>query len=132
MNLPSDHNAGPAAPTKIDGTIINGTPGQTVPANLTADVEYQRNQRSQQDHQSDAPSSSDVNGHFVITETQMSHGDLMRARTDYKDLLTSAMWLPVGLQVTLADHDLRKHAGRLARCAIDMLHVIAQPTRRRA
>jgi mono/diheme cytochrome c family protein len=120
----SSTQALPAAPEQVTGYIITGTPGQSLPPNLTVTFEYQRNSDSVIISQT-VP--LDAQGHFVVTGTQMSHGDLMRARTDYDEITYFSDVVPVGLQATLPI-TIYERTTDASTVRANVLHVIAQST----
>jgi mono/diheme cytochrome c family protein len=116
--------AQPAAPEEVTGYIALGTPGQALPPNLSVIFEYQRN--------SDGAIISqtvplDAQGRFVVTGTQLSHGDVMRARTEYDAIMYFSEVVPVGVQATLPI-TIYERTPDAAAVRANVLHVIAQPT----
>jgi mono/diheme cytochrome c family protein len=114
----------PSAPKAVTGSIVLGTPGMTLPPDLQVIFEYQRN--------SDGAIISqtvplDAQGNFVVTGTQMSHGDVMRARTEYDAITYFSEVLPVGVSATLPI-TIFERTTDAATISADVLHVIAQPT----
>lgn len=114
----------PAVAEQVTGYIVTGTPGHSLPPNLTVVFEYQRN--------SDGAIISqtvplDAQGRFVVTGTQMSHGDMMRARTEYDAITYFSDVVPAGLQATLPITIYERTTDASAVRA-NVLHVIAQPT----
>lgn len=114
----------PAAPEQVSGYIVTGTPGQSLPPNLKVIFEYQRNSDSVIISQT-VP--LDAQGRFVVTETQMSHGDVMRARTDYDEITYFSDVVPVGLQATLPI-TIYERTTDASTVRANVLHVIAQST----
>jgi hypothetical protein len=114
----------PAAPEQVTGYIITGTLGQSLPPNLTVTFEYQRNSDSVIISQT-VP--LDAQGHFVVTGTQLSHGDLMRARTDYDEITYFSDVVPVGLQATLPI-TIYERTTDASTVRANVLHVIVQST----
>jgi mono/diheme cytochrome c family protein len=114
----------PSAPEEIAGSIVMGTPGMILPPDLMVVFEYQRN--------SDGAIISqtvplDAQGRFVVTTTQMAHGDVMRARTEYDLITYFSDVVPVGLQATLPI-TIYERTPDAAAVRADVLHVIAQPS----
>jgi mono/diheme cytochrome c family protein len=116
--------APPSAPEAIAGSIVLGTPGMNLPSDLKVVFEYQRNSDSAIISQT-VP--LDAQGHFVVTGTQMSHGDMMRARTEYDAITYFSDVLPVGVQATLPI-TIYERSADTSTVRADVLHVIAQPT----
>jgi mono/diheme cytochrome c family protein len=116
--------APPSAPEEVSGSIVLGTPGMSLPSDLAVVFEYQRNSDSAIISQT-VP--LDAQGHFVVTGTQMSHGDVMRARTEYDAITYFSEVLPVGVQATLPI-TIFERATDASTVNADVLHVIAQPT----
>ena len=114
----------PAVPEQITGYIVLGTPGQRLPSNLEVVFEYQRNSDGAVISQT-VP--LDAQGHFVVTGTQMSHGDVMRARTDYDEITYFSDVVPAGVQATLPI-TIYERTSDASTMRADVLHVIAQPT----
>jgi mono/diheme cytochrome c family protein len=116
--------APPSAPEEITGSIIMGTPGMSLPPNLAVIFEYQRASDSAIISQT---VSLDAQGQFVITGTQLSHGDVMRARTEYDAITYLSDIVPVGMQATLPI-TIYERTTDAATVRANVLHVIAQPT----
>jgi mono/diheme cytochrome c family protein len=114
----------PAAPEAVTGSIVLGTPGMNLPADLQVFFEYQRNTDGSIISQT-VP--IDAQGNFVVTDTQLSHGDLMRARTEYDAITYFSEVQPVGVQATLPI-TIFERAADASTVRGDVLHVIAQPT----
>lgn len=121
--LPSTQSP-PAVSDQVNGYIVLGTPGQSLPSNLTVIFEYQRNSDGAVISQT-VP--LDAQGHFVVTGTQMSHGDVMRARTDYDEITYFSEVVPAGLQATLPI-TIYERTTDASTVRANVLHVIAQPT----
>ncbi len=114
----------PTAPEQVTGYIVTGTPGQSLPPNLAVIFEYQRN--------SDGAIISqtvplDAQGRFVVTGTQLSHGDVMRARTDYDEITYFSDVVPAELQATLPI-TIYERTADVSAVRASVLHVIAQST----
>jgi mono/diheme cytochrome c family protein len=116
--------APPSAPKAVTGSIVLGTPGMSLPSDLKVVFEYQRNTDNTIISQT-VP--LDAQGNFVITGTQMSHGDVMRARTEYDAITYFSEVLPVGVQATLPI-TIYERSADTSTVRADVLHVIAQPT----
>lgn len=114
----------PTAPEQVTGYIVIGTPGQSLPTDLTVIFEYQRSAGGEIVSQT-VP--LDAQGRFMVTGTQMSHGDVMRARTEYDSITYFSDVVPVGLQATLPITIYERTTDASAVRA-NVLHVIAQPT----
>jgi mono/diheme cytochrome c family protein len=114
--------APPAAPESVSGSIVLGTPGMSLPADLQVIFEYQRSSDQEVVSQT-VP--LDAQGRFVITGTQMSHGDVMRARTEYDAITFLSEVQPVGVQATLPI-TIYERSGDASTVQADVVHVIAQ------
>ncbi len=114
----------PAVSQQVSGYIVLGTPGQTLPSGLSVLFEYQRNSDNTIISQT-VP--LDAQGQFVVTATQMTHGDLMRASTEYDSITYYSDVVAAGVQATLPITIYERTAdASTARASV--LHVIAQPT----
>jgi mono/diheme cytochrome c family protein len=115
--------APPAAPEQVTGYIVTGTPGLSLPPNLMVIFEYQRG--------SDGAIISqtvplDAQGRFIVTGTQLSHGDMMRARTEYDAITYLSDIVPAGLQATLPI-TIYERTTDASTVRANVLHVIARP-----
>ena len=116
--------APPSAPEAVTGSIVLGTPGMSLPSDLKVIFEYQRNADNEIISQT-VP--LDAQGRFVVTGTQMAHGDVMRARTEYDAITYFSEVLPVGVQATLPI-TIYERTADASGVSADVLHVIAQST----
>ena len=114
----------PAVPQQISGYLVLGTPGQTLPSGLSVLFEFQRNSDNAIISQT-VP--LDAQGHFVVTATQMNHGDLMRASTEYDSITYYSDVVAAGLQATLPI-TIYERTTDASTARASVLHVIAQPT----
>jgi mono/diheme cytochrome c family protein len=124
--LPSTSPAGPAAPVILQGSISNGTAGQSVPDNLAMTLYIVPHQGSAADMIT-RTFQSGAGGRFVITATEAGAGDLLAVGVDYKDLsFFSELQAPAPvLTVPLTIYENTKDA---AQVVIDTLHIVAIPT----
>ncbi len=122
--LPST-TSGPAEPIKIEGSINNGTAGQHVPDNLPLTLYILPHQGSQQDMIT-RTFQSGVNGHFVITDAQISSSNLVAVGIDYKDLTFFSDVAPAQPQVTLPI-TIYESTSDPAQVTIDTLHIVVEP-----
>lgn len=114
----------PSAPEAVTGSIVLGTPDMKLPSDLKVIFEYQRGTDGTIISQT-VP--LDVQGHFVVSGTQMSHGDLMRARTEYDAITYFSDVQLVGAQATLPI-TIYERTSDVSTLRADVLHVIAQPS----
>jgi mono/diheme cytochrome c family protein len=122
--LPLATPAGPIAPSTIDGYIATGTPGQTLPASVTEVIfEYQRSRDSMIISQT-VP--LDAQGRFVITGTQLEHGDVMRARVLYDEIGYFSEVVPFGAAATLPI-TIYERSTTASQVRAEVLHIIAVP-----
>jgi mono/diheme cytochrome c family protein len=122
--LPST-TTGPAAPIKIEGTIINATAGQSVPDNLPLTLYIVPHQGSQQDMIT-RTFQSGVGGRFVITDAQIDSSNLVAVGVDYKDLSFYSDVAPAGPQVTLPI-TVYESTSDAAQVKVDTLHIVVEP-----
>jgi mono/diheme cytochrome c family protein len=118
--------AGPAEPAKIEGTIINGTAGQSVPDNLPVTLYILPHQGTSQDMITRTYQSG-VNGHFVITDAQVDASSLVAVGVDYKDLSFYSEVAAVQPQVTLPI-TIYESTKDPAQIKIDTLHMVVEPS----
>ena len=123
-DLPSTAT-GPAAPIKIEGTIVNATSGQSVPDNLPLTLYIVPHQGSQQDMVT-RTFQSGVGGRFVITDAQVDSSNLVAVGIEYKDLSFYSDVAPAGLQVTLPI-TIYESTPDAAQVKIDTLHIVVEP-----
>jgi mono/diheme cytochrome c family protein len=114
----------PLAPEEVAGSIVLGTPGMSLPSDLAVIFEYQRSSDGAIISQT-AP--LDAQGRFVVTGTQLAHGDVMRARTEYDAITYFSEVLPAGVGATLSI-TIFERTTDAATISADVLHVIAQST----
>jgi mono/diheme cytochrome c family protein len=115
----------PAEPIKIEGSIINGTAGQQVPDNLPLTLYIVPHQGSQQDMITRTYQSG-VNGHFVITDAQITSSNLVAVGVDYKDLTFFSGVAPAQPQMTLPI-TIYESTSDAAQIAIETLHILVEP-----
>jgi mono/diheme cytochrome c family protein len=120
--LPPDQGP-PAPPEEVTGYIVRGTPGMALSPDLTVIFEYQRSTDGAIISQT-VP--LDAQARFVVTGTQMSHGDVMRARTEYDAITYFSEVVPAGLQATLPI-TIYERTTDTSTVRANVLHVIAQP-----
>jgi mono/diheme cytochrome c family protein len=125
-SVPSTTTAGSAEPTKIEGMIVNGTAGQTVPDNLPLTLYILPHQGTSQDMIT-RTFQSGVNGHFVITDAQADSSSLVAVGVDYKDLSFYSEVAPAQLQVTLPI-TIYESTADTAQVKIDTLHMVVEPS----
>lgn len=113
----------PTAPDAVTGSIVLGTPGMSLPADLQVIFEYQRNRDGEIISQT-VP--LDARGGFVVTGAQMAHGDVMRARAEYDAITYFSEVLAVGVNATLPITIFERTADA-STVSASVLHVIAQP-----
>ncbi len=124
-SLPSTTTTGPAEPTKIEGTIVNGTAGQPVPDNLPLTLYILPHQTTQQDMIT-RTFQAGVNGRFVITDAQIDPSSLVAVGVDYKDLSFYSEVAPAQPQVTLPI-TIYESTPDMAHVKIDTLHIVVEP-----
>ncbi len=117
--------AGPAAPIKLEGVIVNATAGQTVPDHLPLTLYIVPHQGAQQDLIT-RTFQAGVNGRFVITAAQIDSRNLVAVGVDYKDLSFYSEVVPVEPQVTLPI-TIYESTLDAAQITIDTLHIIVEP-----
>lgn len=125
-SLPSTTTTGPAEPTKIEGTIINGTAGQPVPDNLPLTLYILPHQATTQQNMITRTFQAGVNGHFVITDAQIDPSNLLAVGVDYKDLSFYSEVAPSQPQVTLPI-TIYESTQDTAQVKIDTLHIVVEP-----
>ncbi len=125
-SLPSTTTTGSNEPTRIEGTIVNGTAGQAVPDNLPMTLYVLPHQGAQQDMIT-RTFQSGVNGHFVITDSAISPSNLVAAGVDYKDLSFYSEVAPSQPQVTLPI-TIYESTADAAQVKIDALHMVVEPS----
>ena len=118
--------AGPAAPITIEGTIVNGTAGMSVPDNLTMTLYLVPHQGNPQDVIS-RTFMSGIGGHYSITDTQANSTSLLAVGAVYKDLnfysdvmayQQPTVTLPITIYESTTD---------VSQVKVDTLHIIAMP-----
>jgi mono/diheme cytochrome c family protein len=114
-----------AGPIEIEGTIINGTAGQSVPDNLPMTLYILPHQGTQQDMIT-RTFQSGVNGHFVITDTELGASNLVAVGVDYKDLSFFSQLVPTQPQVTLPI-TIYESTMDPSQVKIDTLHMVVEP-----
>ena len=112
-------------PIEIEGTIINGTAGQSVPDNLPMTLYILPHQGTQQDMIT-RTFQSGVSGHFVITDTELGASNLVAVGVDYKDLSFFSQLVPSQPQVTLPI-TIYESTMDPSQVKIDTLHMVVEP-----
>ncbi len=123
--LPATTPSGPAEPSRIEGTIVNGTAGQAVPDNLPMTLYIVPHQGATQDLITHTFQSG-VNGHFVVTTTQAGPSNLLAVGIHYKDLDFFSEVTPYQITATLPV-TIYESTSDASQVKIDTLHIVAEP-----
>ncbi len=123
---PSTAPLGPAAPIQIEGTIMAGTAGMSVPDNLPMTLYVLPHQGTSQDMIT-RTFHSGVGGQFSITDTRASSSTLIAVGAAYKNLNFFSQPAPaepaVTLPITIYESTLDA-----SQVKIDTLHVVVIPS----
>ncbi len=118
--------AGPAAPFLIEGPIINGTAGASVPDNLPMTLYILPHQGGDQNVISHTFQSG-VGGRYSITTTEVTSSSLVAVGTDYKDLnffSEVGAYQPPAVTLPITIYESTSDVGQVK---VDTLHIIVTP-----
>jgi mono/diheme cytochrome c family protein len=108
----------------VQGYLVNGTAGQSVPGNLPITFYIFPGGAGQ--NAITQTLQSDAQGRFVVTTTNVAPGDLVAATTEYKRLNFFSDLADYAPQVTIPI-TLYEHTADAVNVSIGMLHIVAVP-----